>query len=202
MLSKTTPLTIDTAFVQLPPHIRWVYAAYRRLAHEAAVGNNNTRLADYKRWSVVDALLQQQTTLIDVGVGAGQFVNAAAKSKRFTSILGLDTRKHSALQTLSRHWTFVLCDITSPSTPSMFSADSVLCMQTLAYLSEKQVNIAISNMLSIASKQLIITLPLNQSKQHKQAFTLERIRDLFPTAALTLGQTGSLLPWCLIHINK
>jgi uncharacterized UPF0146 family protein len=204
MQTRKKPHNLDVSYLQLTPDIRWAYATYRRLAARGEVGANHVRMNDYKRWSFIYGMLRDNCSLIEVGIGAGQFCNAAAKSRRFVSIVGVDIKRHSALTILSKHWTFATCDITSPSFPLLFTADCVVCLQTLAYLPDKQLHAAIENLVQAATKQLIITLPLSNApkRPHKQAFTLERASALFPNALVTVATIGDSTPWCAINVDR
>jgi len=199
------PTTLDLSFVQMTPHIRWVYGEYGKLASAGKIGRPHTRAVDYKRWSLVYNKLQDGASLIDVGPGAGQFVNAAARFGRFHSILALDIKPHSSLQHLSPHWTLAFYNIARQHKHHPFTAHTVTCLQTLAYLPESQTADALQTLTSLATNQLILTVPIHPEallpKSHKQRFTVERVCNLWPQSVVTVLTTQGLPSYAIVEIH-
>ncbi len=206
---KQTPMekqkklhTLDLSFLQLTPDIRWAFATYRRLAARGAVGANHVRSNDYKRWSAVYNMLEDKSSLIDVGIGAGQFVNAAAKSRRFSSVIGVDCRQTSGLQQLSKFWTLVIHDITSPYQPSWLQADVVTCMETIEHIHQRDFPRAIDNLKGMAKRRLIVSVPFEEPlplpRFHRQRFDHDRLEKLFPGAQVTLIAKDDRPLWAVV----
>jgi 2-polyprenyl-3-methyl-5-hydroxy-6-metoxy-1,4-benzoquinol methylase len=194
--------SLDLSFLQITPDIRWAFATYRRMAARGEVGANHVRANDYKRWSAVYSMLDENTSLIDVGIGAGQFVNAAAKSRKFKSVIGVDCRQTSGLKQLSKFWTLVIHDLTSPYAPPWLKADVVTCMETVEHINQRDFARAIGSLKSMAQKRLIVTVPFEEplplAKFHKQRFDRARLLQLFPSAQITVLTLKDQALWAVI----
>jgi hypothetical protein len=165
---------------------------------EAGTPPNGLRLADYQRWSFVLSLIGSTDDLLDIGIGMGQFVDAAMRSARFGRVRGVDRKPHSQLRNLLG-FEFVSYDLTQP--PASLSADVVTCMECLEHIPDPHFDIAVHNLFEIARNRLIVTVPFEEREPlppyHHQRFDEARLERLFPGAELY--QLGN---WALADLRR
>lgn len=160
------------------------------------------RRTDYLRWSYVFDLLPKKTSILDVGVGAGQFVHALATSDhKFTSIRGLDVAKHTKFFTDSKGIDMMYASVGDIPLDDN-SVDIVTCMEVLEHLDDELMLQGIEELRRVANKRMIVTVPYCEKeplpKFHKQRYNLTRIKELFPTAEITFFSLNNSMAWVLI----
>lgn len=166
---------------------------------------NILRRPDYIRWSSVLQLLPQSGSVLDVGVGVGQFVHALQSSGYYDRVEGLDIKPHT-------HYLPMPIDpveITYCSATSMPFSDNefeiVTCLEVIEHLETEDMHQVISELRRVASKELIITVPYCEKEPlpsyHKQRYDLPRIKELFPNAQTILMANADRVPWVLVREN-
>lgn len=198
-------LFLDT--LNLGPDLTWVLKRMKSAHERGEVGENVLRVEDFRRWARVLNLLFADTpgqSLLDVGIGAGQFVNAAAHSGHFSKVTGLDREKHSSFKALTARFGYVQKSLIMPQQPKM-RHDIVTCMECLEHIKTMALQTAIDNLRYLARKRLIITVPFREplplSTYHFQHFDEERLAALFPDARISYLACGRRLQWALVDIH-
>lgn len=161
------------------------------------------RMTDYKRWSyVLDQIKNRGDRLLDIGIGAGQFVSAAVKSDGFRTVIGLDIRPHSKL--IANDGTQYVWASGSRLPFSASSFDVVTCMEVLEHLATDTLTWTLRELRRVCAGTLIIAVPWKEPeplpRHHKQRFDETRVRQLFPDSRLSILETlDAEPPWVLLE---
>lgn len=202
MMSPTPLPTIPAVVLESVSLSDEVKSEFERFRDEyAKTAPNLLNPGDYARWSVVLSKLPARASLLDVGVGVGQFMAAAANTGRFSRVHGLDNVRHSK---------FLDCDkveMTYASATDMpfetGAFDFVTCLEVIEHLTDEDVTAAVAELRRVAKRGLFITVPYCEKEPlpsyHLQRFTYARIKKLFPKAKLTLCVTECRVPWIMIE---
>jgi hypothetical protein len=186
------------ASIPLSPAVLQTYAAY----DDGRTPANGLRMADYRRWSVVLDRLDQGD-LLDIGIGMGQFCDAAVRSRRFTRVRGADRKLHSGYRNFTG-FEFVNYDLAQP--PCGLSAQIVTCLECIEHIQDPTFNKAVHHLKMIATERLVLTVPFEEpepiSRYHHQRFTLDRLTSLFPDATFEVMDKGGGASWALVDIHK
>jgi ubiquinone/menaquinone biosynthesis C-methylase UbiE len=173
---------------------------YRAVYRETAP--NLLRAGDYKRWSYILSVIEETGPMLDVGIGAGQLVNAAWRSGQFKSITGVDITPHSKLLRLHDDINLVWTNAADMPFPDR-SFDVVTCLECLEHLDTPTMTAAIAELRRVTRRQLLMTVPFREPeplpRHHVQRFDEARISRLFPDAQVTLLTRGSGVPWVLLE---
>ncbi len=176
---------IDVDSIELTPEIAETLAAYEK--HLAGTSPAHLHRDDYARWSHVASTIPARGSLLDVGIGAGQFVNAMA-ARGFDRIVGVDHRQHSKFVKLRDGFSVDLVDIASlPYRDGEF--DVVTCMETIEHLPDGTFERGIDQLRRVCKERLIITVPFREEvlgKGHLRRFDIPDLVKLFPRGKLTL----------------
>lgn len=162
---------------------------------------NLLRPVDYRRWTHVFRILPENSTVLDIGVGAGQFVNALARSNRFTQVIGLDVRPHSKFWQRSSDYEVIYADASNIPLED-HSIDYVSCQEVLEHLDDKSLKRVISEITRVSKKGFYLTVPFNENplpKYHLQRFNLSRLFKLFPDAKFEFFSHKNALKWVSIY---
>jgi len=170
---------------------------------------------DYRRLSYVYSSIKHFASVLDIGVGAGQFVNSLAVSGRFERVCGIDITKHSNYERFTDSYELKTQNVADmPFDDGEF--DVVVCMEVLEHLESETLVKALSEIRRVCRKQLLVTVPFNERvlpKYHCMRFTDEDVAHLFPDAHCRLllrNPERKLLralrrplptPWLLIEEN-
>lgn len=189
--------------VKLCDEVGVVFEDYKTLVKKKQIPASFIRIQDYKRWSYTLDLIREHSDLLDIGIGAGQFVKAAALTKTITSVKGADYRKHSNLQE-GLHFEYVTCDLTKKQSEDL-SAEVVTCLECIEHIANPGFKTAVENLLAMARERLIITIPYAEPeplpRYHYQRFTDNRLEQLFPDGKITLMATNKTIHWALVDID-
>lgn len=188
--------------VQIRGIIADMLDSYRQAVESGDAPKNAIYKRDYKRWMVVFDKLGEGDSYLDIGIGMGQLVNSAKRSGKFTTVRGADKKPHSGLRNIDG-FEQVEIDLVQIPNPE-YRADVVTCLEVLEHLSNTGLQLAIQNLLFLARKKLLITVPYNEDplpKFHKQSFSLTRLEQLFPTGKITLISEGAYNRWALVEID-
>lgn len=186
--------------VALSPEFRSVRARFRDLYKKTAP--NLLRRDDYQRWSYTLEQIDPAGSLLDVGIGVGQFVIAAHESGKFSEVVGVDIRPHSKLvkaPEIDYHWA------NAAELPfARNSFEVVTCMECLEHMDTDTMLRAIGELRRVCAGRLIMTVPFEEPeplpKHHVQRFDADRISELFPSAEVTLMyKKDGIWPWAMIE---
>lgn len=191
--------TYELSTDPISPVFREVLDEYREVYAETAP--NLLRRPDYQRWSFIMERLPAGS-LLDVGIGAGQFVHAAWRSGRFSRVVGVDIRPHSKLLRLDEPVEFVWANAADLPFPDDHF-DVVTCMECLEHMDTDTMESAISELRRVTRKHLVMTVPWEEPEplpeHHVQRFDAERVSMLFPTASVSLlAKKGGTWPWAIL----
>lgn len=187
--------------VRLDLSLRAELRRYTRAFAESAP--NLLRRQDYARWSVALRLAPQGASVLDVGVGAGQFVNAAARSGRFTAVTGLDVRRHSKfIEGEEIKVPITYADATAmPFEDGAF--DVAFCMEVIEHLEPDAMRAALAELRRVARAAIVVSVPYAEpepiSKYHRQRFAHQDLDALFPNAERIFLVERNRVPWVLIR---
>lgn len=156
---------------------------------------------DWPRVSFVADLLRPGGDVLDVGVGAGQFVNILARSGRFRSIVGIDKTRFKKYTELEPGISTSTGDIAHLEFPDD-SFDAVTCMEVLEHVPSDVFVAGLAELRRVCRGQLIMSLPFCEpepiSKTHVRRFEATDIREAFPDATYTLLDRPRK-PWMLME---
>lgn len=155
----------------------------------------------WKRISRVFERLDKGGHVLDVGSGAGQFVNALALSGEFQSVTTIDPTRFNKYIELSDE--IVRQDMSIAAMEfDDDSFDVVTCMEVLEHLPEAVFAAAIDELRRVCRGQLVITVPYREppplAKTHVRRFEDEDFVQLFPQAQFWLLHRPRK-PWMLIE---
>jgi len=181
----------------------FVLEAYRKRYHDTR--KSLLRRSDYLRWSYILDKIQGNSSVLDVGVGAGQFVNMLALSdKPFKSISGLDLSPHTGFIKMFDNITMHYHSATKMEFPDN-QFDVVTCLEVIEHLKDTQMKAAISELRRVAKKRLILTVPYSEKeplpKHHVQSFNFTRLKKMFPQAEFTFFSYKNSMAWVMITEN-
>lgn len=155
----------------------------------------------WKRISRVFERMETGGKVLDVGTGAGQFVNCLALSKQFAEVTTIDPTRFDKYIELSddiqRH-DMSIADMAFATD----SFDVVVCMEVLEHLPEEIFLPAIAELRRVCRGQLLMTVPYCEpepiSKTHVRRFEDPDFVALFPEADFAVLRRPRK-PWMLIE---
>jgi 2-polyprenyl-3-methyl-5-hydroxy-6-metoxy-1,4-benzoquinol methylase len=166
-----------------------------RSDYEARFGKPDGRPAgwyspdDWHRVSYVADLLRPGGDSLDVGVGAGQFLNVLARSGKFRSVVGVDKTQYKKYIELEPNISTLKGSIAELQFEDK-SFDVVTCMEVLEHIPSEVFLAGLAELRRVCRGQLIISVPFCEpepiSKFHVRRFEAADILELFPDASYTL----------------
>lgn len=156
---------------------------------------------DWARISYVYGRLRTGGDFLDVGVGAGQFVNLVAAGGRFRSVTGTDptrfTKYREFFAGIDRHDRSV-DDLGWPDD----AFDVVTCMEVLEHVPEDVFERGLAELRRVCRGQLLMSVPFREpepiSATHVRRFVDDDIAAVFPKGSYTLLDRPRM-PWMLIE---
>lgn len=161
--------------------------------------------ADWRRLEFASRLIPSDcTSVLDVGVGPGAFLNYLASLGRFDRVTGIDKRRYSKFVQLVPDLDYRIMDIGNLSFPDN-CFDTVFCMEVLEHLNTRTLEAGLAALRRIAKKRLVMTVPFNEPlplpSYHLQHFDENRIMATFPDAEISLvhrNKDRSTWPWAVL----
>lgn len=151
----------------------------------------------------ISQIMDQSKTILDVGTGNGQTINALAHSGRFERVVGVDIQDYSLFRQYSAGFERRFTDaVEMPFADAEF--DTVLCLEVIEHQPGDKLEQVLKEVRRVAKSQLLVSVPflepLPLPKYHLQRFTPERVRQLFPDASLSLllKEPVTKVPWLVI----
>lgn len=143
-------------------------------------------------------------SVLDVGTGAGIFINAAARSGRFERVAGIDVVTNNFFSKIVPNFEHNIQDAESMRYEDG-EFDTVTCMEVIEHLPDGKMENVIAQLRRIARKQIIISVPFGEPlplpSYHLQRFDAERVTTMFPNAkySLLLKYPINRVPWLVIN---
>lgn len=156
---------------------------------------------DWTRISFVLGAMRSGGAVLDVGVGAGQFLNALALSGLYERVAGVDNvvfEKYFELASSIERTNESIGALPFPDD----SFDVVTCMEVLEHIPDKIFESGLAELRRVCRGQLIMTVPFEEpepiSRFHVRRFLADDIWRVFPAAnRILLDRPG--MPWILME---
>ncbi len=183
--------------VVLSPELSSIYDQYVALSKIGKVGENHTRLADFRRWQIAYQLMIKSTNHLDIGCGVGQFANLLKKNNSQCNVAACDVSRSWRLQNIFG-FKYVDFDLKN-SLDEIY--DTVSCLEVIEHI-ENDFDNAVLNLKKIVGKQLLLSVPFSEKLPlgpgHFQVFTKQRLEKLFPNSKYYFCLNKNICQWVLI----
>jgi SAM-dependent methyltransferase len=156
---------------------------------------------DWHRVSYVAEVLRPGGDLLDVGAGAGQFLNMLARSGKYRSVVGIDKARFKKYTELEPNMSKLDGDIANLQFEDD-SFDVVTCMEVLEHIPPEVLVAGLAELRRVCRGQLIMSLPFCESeplsRTHLRRFEAADILEMFPNASYTLLDRPRM-PWMIME---
>lgn len=160
--------------------------------------------SDCLRWSFIMSQLSSYESLLDVGVGQGQFIHALNLMSQFKKLVGIDIKIYPGMKRLMKEYStsnlFKIMDVINLQFSDQ-EFDIVTCMECLEHLEIPAFNAALKELRRVCRKRLLITVPFQENplpKYHKQSFDVPKLEQYFPQAEKIILNYKNKTNWVLI----
>lgn len=156
---------------------------------------------DWYRVSFVLSSLRQGGRFLDVGLGAGQFINAVADTGWFDEIHGTDPTRFNKYVEFHDHIVRIDASIAELPYPDDHF-DVVTCMEVLEHVPDDIFEASLAELRRVCRGQLLMSVPYEEpeplSAGHARRFEADDIRRVFPHSERVLLSRPKM-PWALME---
>lgn len=157
---------------------------------------------DYRRYALAYERVPDGASVLDVGVGSGQLVNALAIGGRCERVCGMDVRWHTKLTRFHDGYELQKGSVDRMDGFADGEFDTVICMEVLEHLEPDVLDAALRELRRVSSDLLLMTVPYNEPLPlpsfHKTRFGDDEVRRYFPEAKLSLLRKPRV-DWALVE---
>ena len=157
--------------------------------------------ADWQRIGFVLEALRPGGRFLDVGLGAGQFVNAVAKEGIFDEVHGADPYRFNKYIEFGGDITRTDSSVGELPFPDDHF-DVVTCMEVLEHVPDEIFEQGLAELRRVCRGQLVMSVPFEEPEPiyegHRRRFVETDIREHFPSARRVLLYRP-LAPWALME---
>lgn len=156
---------------------------------------------DWQRQCFVFEKLRPGQSCLEIGPGRCYLSKMIAESGMYERVCAIDIVARPRLPETVDFSVMSVGDMSFPDS----TFDTVICTEVLEHLDDETLPKAIAEIRRVCRAQLIVSVPYNEPlplpKYHKQQFTEEKVRRLFPNAnyTLLLKKPVMRVPWMLIE---
>lgn len=157
---------------------------------------------DYRRYALAYERVVPSESVLDVGVGSGQLINALAMGRACQTVYGIDVRWHSRFTRFHEEFELRQMDVAKMDTFVDDQFDSALCMEVLEHLEPEALTRALVELRRVTRERLVMTVPYCEPEPlptfHKTRFGDEELRTFFPDACFSLLRKPRV-SWVLVE---
>lgn len=183
---------VELANIPLHPHLEEILESGQR---------KHFMPYDAQRISYAFNKAQAGKTCLEVGPGSCDLATMLHRASRYDSMIAIDIMdRRNRLPSAVDFHIMNVGDLEFEDN----SFDSVFCMEVLEHLDDATFAAGLSELRRVCRGQLLLTVPFLEpmpSKHHLQQFTETRVKELFPTArvSLLLKEPVMRVPWLMIE---
>ncbi len=156
---------------------------------------------DWFRISFVLSAVSRGGTFLDVGLGAGQFINAVASTGWFAEVHGSDPTRFKKYREFESGITRVDASVAKLPYPDDYF-DVITCMEVMEHVPDEIFEPGIAELRRVSRGQLLMSVPYEEpepiSSAHRRRFVADDIRRVFPDAERVL-LARPRMPWALME---
>ena len=201
---RPNPFGSLVALSHLPPHdvVEHVRRTYEdRFGKEPTDRGGWYRPDDWSRITYALRVVQPGGRVLDVGLGAGQFVNVLACTGWFDEVHGVDPTRFDKYIEMSSDIRRLDAGIDElPYPDSYFNV--VTCMEVLEHLEPDVLELGLAELRRVCRGQLVMSVPFDEPEPiyvgHRRRFIAKDLLDQFPDAARSM-LFKLRAPWAMIE---
>jgi 2-polyprenyl-3-methyl-5-hydroxy-6-metoxy-1,4-benzoquinol methylase len=188
--------------VPIRDEVRAVRARYERAHGRAPTDQGGWyHEADWHRISFVLDALRPGGRFLDVGVGAGQFVNAVAATSAFDEVHGVDRSRFSKYTEFAGPIERVDASVDQLPYPDDHF-DVVTCMEVLEHVEDDVLEAGLCELRRVCRGQLVMSVPFEEPEPiyegHRRRFGVEDLVRTFPLGTRCL-LFRPIAPWAVVE---
>ena len=188
--------------IEVDPHTKTIHDLYvERFGEWPADRGGWYSRDDWARIAFVLGAIGHHGRFLDVGLGAGQFINVVARAHRFDEVHGVDRMRFEKYvefdDRIERHQRSIV-DLPFPDD----HFDVVTCMEVLEHLPADAYEAGLAELRRVSGGQLLMSVPFEEREPifhgHERRYELDDLlRDFRDADLVALGRPVN--PWALLE---